>query len=159
MAVTNARIVDYHEATGEAMGHYVDWLKARGYKGTDILPQDDKVREFTTGRTRLGALYAMDREPQLGIPHSCVDGINAVRVIIVAAHFDAVRCAKGIEALRHHQAGMERGKRASTVKRRGMTGHRTPRIASDTWRSHGARRSCVTSSPRTLCSSHSLTAR
>jgi hypothetical protein len=98
------RVVDYYEATGEAMSHYVEWLNARGYKGNDILPQDGKVREFSTGRTRLGALVTMGRSPQIGRPHALVDGINAARVTISQAHFDAGRCAKGIEALRHYQA-------------------------------------------------------
>ena len=33
-----------------------------------------------------------------------MDGINAARVTISQAHFDAGRCAKAIEALRHYQA-------------------------------------------------------
>ncbi len=141
------RIVDYYEVSGEAMGHYVDWLNARGYKGTDILPQDGKVREFSTGRTRLGALYAMGRKPQLGMPHSLVDGINAARVTIAAAHFDAGRCAKGIEALRHYQAEWDEEARVyRKTPRHDWTS--TPPTASAIWRWPGARRSYETTEPR-----------
>jgi hypothetical protein len=52
--------------------------------------------------------------PQLGIPHSLVDGINAARVTIAAAHFDAGRCVKGIEALRHRQAEWDEEARATS---------------------------------------------
>jgi phage terminase large subunit len=124
------RVVDYYEASGQAMGHYVEWLNARGYKGVDIMPQDGKVREFSTGRTRLGALFAMGRRPQLGIPHSLVDGINAGRVTIAAAHFDRGRCEKGIEALRHYQAEWDEEMRVyRKTPKHDWTSH-----AADSWR-------------------------
>jgi phage terminase large subunit len=35
--------------------------------------------------------------------HSVADGINAVRMVLPRAWFDAERCAKGIHALRHYR--------------------------------------------------------
>jgi hypothetical protein len=36
--------------------------------------------------------------------HTVIDGINAARVTLASAHFDAARCARGIECLRSYCA-------------------------------------------------------
>ena len=47
------RLIDYMENHGEGLGHYVTWIRDRGYESaTHLLPHDVEVRELGTGRSR-----------------------------------------------------------------------------------------------------------
>ena len=61
-------VVDYYENNGHPAAHYCEWLNDRGYRGTDFVPHDAKVREWSTGRTRLETLRMMGRRPPRLIP-------------------------------------------------------------------------------------------
>jgi phage terminase large subunit len=97
-------VVDYYEASGHGAAHYCEWLNERGYHGTDFVPHDARVREWSSGRTRLETLRAMGRKPRLVPDHSVADGIQAARLTIPLAYFDAARCGRGLDCLRSYCA-------------------------------------------------------
>lgn len=99
------RLIDYIEDSGAGLDHYVRLLQARPYVyEKHLLPHDAEVRELGSGRSRTETLHSLGVRPTRGVgAHSVADGINAVRMILPRAWFDAERCAKGIHALRHYR--------------------------------------------------------
>lgn len=104
------RVIDYYEAHGYAVDHYVDWLNARPYRyGYDFVPHDAKVREWTNkgpdgmAKTRVQTMLELGRKPRVVAQHKLDDGINATRRALKNVVFDEKRCAKGLEALREYR--------------------------------------------------------
>jgi phage terminase large subunit len=99
------RLIDYIEDSGAGLDHYVRLLQQRPYVyERHLLPHDAAVRELGSGRTRTETLHGLGVRPTRVIrQHSVADGINAVRMILPRAWFDAERCAAGIKALRHYR--------------------------------------------------------
>lgn len=99
------RIVDYYEANGVGLDHYVQVLNARGYTyGDQIMPHDVGVRELGTGRSRLEVLDSLGVRNIKVLPATSVDdGINAVRMTLPKCWFDATRCRDLLEALRQYR--------------------------------------------------------
>jgi hypothetical protein len=99
------RLIDYIEDSGAGLDHYVRLLQARPYVyEKHLLPHDAEVRELGSGRSRTETLHGLGCRPTRTVrAHSVADGINAVRMILPRAWFDAERCAKGIHALRHYR--------------------------------------------------------
>lgn len=99
------RIVDYYEANGVGLDHYVQVLNGRGYTyGDQILPHDVGVRELGTGRSRLEVLDSLGVRNVKVLPATSVDdGINAVRMTLPKCWFDATRCRDLLEALRQYR--------------------------------------------------------
>lgn len=108
------RLIDYYEANGHALRHYVDVLDDRGKPGEHdkpgyrygghVLPHDVKVRELGTGKSRLEVLQSLGLDnvtvcPQLDVE----DGIEAVRNLLARCYFDADKCREGIMALRQYR--------------------------------------------------------
>ena len=120
------QIVDYYEASGHGAEHYCEWLNQKKYRGVDWLPHDAKVREWSSGRSRVETLRRLGRKPRICPAHVLQDGINAARLTIPIVRFDAARCAKGIDALKSYQAEWDEALRAYK---------RTPL---HDWASHGA---------------------
>lgn len=99
------RLIDYYESSGVGLDHYAKWLASKPYVyERHLLPHDAAVRELGSGRSRLETLYSLGVRParQVGA-HSVADGINAVRLVLPKAWFDAERCALGIRALRNYR--------------------------------------------------------
>jgi phage terminase large subunit len=99
-------VIDYYEASGYGLSHYASVLSARGYNyGTEFLPHDGMAREMGTGRSRYETLHDLiGRYPRIVHQQSVMDGINATRITIGKAWFDAARCYDGLEALRAYCA-------------------------------------------------------
>jgi phage terminase large subunit len=100
------RIIDYYEASGVDLGHYVRELAARPfvYAG-HIVPHDAQAKELGTGKSRLEVLESLGvKNLQLAPLHRLEDGINAVRVFLPKCWFDAEKCARGIDALKLYRA-------------------------------------------------------
>jgi hypothetical protein len=127
---TELHIVDYYEASGHGAEHYCEWLNEKKYRGVDWVPHDAKVREWSSGRSRLETLRRLGRKPRVVPMHSLQDGINAARLTIPRARFDATRCARGIEALKSYQAEWDENLR--TFKR--TPKHDWACHGSDAWR-------------------------
>jgi hypothetical protein len=78
------RLVDYYESSGVGLDHYVDVLhdKRRKYGwayGEHFFPHDIKVREFTSGKSRLNTLAGLGIEATVVPQYDELDGINVVR--------------------------------------------------------------------------------
>jgi phage terminase large subunit len=102
------RLVDYYEASGVGLDHYVQVLTekriAGGYKcGEHYFPHDIKVKEFTSGKSRLNTLAGMGIEATVVPQSNVLDGINVVRRMLGRIWIDGDRCERGIEALRQYR--------------------------------------------------------
>ncbi|MFZ5789762.1 MAG: terminase large subunit domain-containing protein [Pseudomonadota bacterium] len=98
------RLIDYEEASGVGLDHYVRLLKSKPYiYGDHILPHDAGISELGTGRTRVETLRNLGINPRVLPRGSVEDGINAARLLLARSWFDAERCARGIEALRQYR--------------------------------------------------------
>ena len=107
--------IDYYEASGEAIAHYVGVLqeKARelGYRyGAHALPHDVKARELISGKTREEALRSLGIEVETVKQHRVEDRIESVRAALGRVWFDAKRCERGIEALRQYRKEYDEGR-------------------------------------------------
>jgi len=100
------RIIDYYEASGVDLGHYVREIKARPYTyGGHIVPHDAQAKELGTGKTRTEVLESLGLTNLTVAPmHRVEDGINGARVFIPKCWFDAVKCERGIECLKLYRA-------------------------------------------------------
>ena len=99
------RFIDYIEDSGAALDHYVGLLQERPYRyEMHLLPHDAAVKELGSGRSRTETLNGLGLMPNRVLrAHSVADGINAVRMVLPRAYFDAERCAPGIKALRNYR--------------------------------------------------------
>ena len=99
-------VIDYYEATGQDLGHYVREISNRPYSyAGHIVPHDAQARELGTGKSRLEVLESLGLKNLKFAPeHGVEDGINAVRVFIPKCWFDRIRCERGIEALKLYRS-------------------------------------------------------
>jgi hypothetical protein len=85
-------VIDYYEATGEPLTHYVHWLDSKPYRyTTDLLPHDAGARELGTGKTREELLRANGRKVRVVPRQDIDDGINAVKMLLPRCWMDRVR--------------------------------------------------------------------
>lgn len=128
VARDGVRVVDYYENHGQGLPHYAAELAARGYNyGIEYLPHDAAARELGSGRAIQETLRTLTRRhPRILPAQNVMDGINAARVTIGSCHFDAERCAAGLEALRQYRADYD--EKAKTFRDR----------PKHDWSSHGA---------------------
>lgn len=107
------RLIDYYEANGQGLEHYVAWLKGRGYENfaEHFLPHDIEVQELGNGKTRIETLDS------LGIRRSTVrviprmnpsERINAVRQLLPRCYFDEDKTAPGWDALANYRREFDR---------------------------------------------------
>jgi hypothetical protein len=99
-------IIDFYDASGVDLGHYVREIMNRPYVyAGHIVPHDAQAKELGTGKSRLEVLEGLGlRNITVAPMHRVEDGINAVRIFIPRCWFDAVKCARGIEALTQYRA-------------------------------------------------------
>jgi phage terminase large subunit len=98
------RCIDYYEASGEGIPHYIDVLRKRGYiYGEVFWPHDGKQREFTTGTSRHDTARAHGLNvtiiPQAGV----ADGIEATRAMLMRTWIDKDKCKRGVDALKNYK--------------------------------------------------------
>jgi phage terminase large subunit len=100
------RIIDYYEASGVDLGHYVREIYSRPYVyAGHIVPHDAQARELGTGKSRLEVLANLGlKHITLAPLHRIEDGINAVRMLLPRCWFDQARCARGLDALKLYRA-------------------------------------------------------
>jgi hypothetical protein len=100
------RFIDYIEDSGAGLTHYTDLIAQKPYKqyAMHLLPHDAAVKELGSGLSRTEVFTSLGLQPwRIVRQHSVADGINAVRMVLPKAWFDAERCAGGIKALRHYR--------------------------------------------------------
>lgn len=100
------RVIDYYEAQGMALDHYVKVMRDKPYVyGGYLLPHDAKVRELGTGKSRVETLEGLGlRNCQIIPAQSVEDGINAVRLMLPRCYFDKDRCKQGVESLKQYRS-------------------------------------------------------
>jgi hypothetical protein len=121
-------LIDYYEASGVDLGHYVREILNKPYVyGGHIVPHDAQAKELGTGKTRLEVLDSLGLKNLTICPnHRVEDGINAVRVMLPRCWIDQNKCSRGIDALKLYRA--EYDDKLQTLK---------PRPVHD-WTSHAA---------------------
>jgi phage terminase large subunit len=99
-------LIDYYEASGVDLGHYVRELNQRPYLYADhIVPHDAQARELGTGKTRLEVLESLGlKNLRVAKMHRVEDGINAVRTILPRCWFNNRLCNRGIDALKLYRS-------------------------------------------------------
>ena len=106
IAPNGIRVVDHYEKSGFDLDHYAAELRARGYMyGTHYLPHDARAQILGMKRTRVEQLQDLLRGDDFKVvsQHSVEDGINAGRMTLKSAWFDAQKCKFGLEALRQYR--------------------------------------------------------
>jgi len=100
------RVIDYYEASGVDLGHYVREIVSRPYVyAGHIVPHDVQAKELGTGKSRLEVLESLGlKNLSIAPMHRVEDGINGVRVFLPKCWFDAVKCARGIDALKLYRS-------------------------------------------------------
>lgn len=122
------RVIDYYEAAGFGLDHYVQFCLAKPYTyAGHLLPHDAQARELGTGKARIEVMEGLGLKnlnivPQLEVQ----DGINAVRAVLPRCWFDKEKTNRGLECLRMYRT--EWDEKHKTLK---------PRPVHD-WSSHGA---------------------
>lgn len=98
------RIIDYYEASGEGIPHYVNILNRKTYVyGDHYAPHDIKVRELGTGRSRLETAASLGLRFRVVPNIPITDGINCTRGMLKRCYFDQNRCKSGIQALKQYR--------------------------------------------------------
>lgn len=98
------RIMDYYENHGEALDHYVEWIKDNGYMDcTHILPHDVRVRELGTGKSRLEVLESAGMNIEVCRQIGVEDGIQAVRRMLPNCYFNKKTTEYGLNCLRNYR--------------------------------------------------------
>lgn len=102
------RIVDYYENHSEGLNHYINYLQDWRTKhqcsfGQHYAPHDIRVRELTTGKSRLEVARKMGINFQVVPQMPIQDGIQAARNILPRCWFDLDRCKLGLRALRNYR--------------------------------------------------------
>lgn len=105
------RVIDYYQANGHKMGHYLDVLSERGYNyGTHHLPHDAEHEQLAANSTiKQQVVKAIQNNPRLGklvkiVPRVAKKalGIDAARSIFGQCLFDKEKTADGLQCLRHY---------------------------------------------------------
>lgn len=95
------RVVEFYEADGQAIGHYIDWVKARPYKvGNVWLPHDARAKSLQTGKSIIEQFLTAGITPRLVPELSLQDGIEAARLVLPKCWFDERATYDGLEHLR-----------------------------------------------------------
>lgn len=98
------RFIDYYANTGEGLAHYAKELGKKPYVyGTHYGPHDLKVRELTSGTTRIKAAKSMGIPFKVVPKHEVSDGIEQVRNVLPQCWFDEEKCGPGIEGLKSYR--------------------------------------------------------
>lgn len=98
-------VIDYYEASGVGLDHYVQVLKEKPYTYTNdnIFPHDIQVHELSSGKSRLDLLAGLGVYGRVLERASVESGIAAVRLLLPRCRFDKGKCERGLNALRQYQ--------------------------------------------------------
>jgi hypothetical protein len=102
------RVVDYFEASGEALPYYVRVLQEKQNKhnltyGNHYFPHDVSVHDLSTGKRRIDTLRELGLRATVVPKHSVDDGIDQVRMLLGKCWFDEKRCDRGIMCLSEYR--------------------------------------------------------
>lgn len=91
----------------EPLSHYAQYIynfvtKQGCVFGRSILPHDARVRDMTSGNTRIETLDSLGMTCVIAPNISLEEGIHSVRNLLRTAYFDRQGCEEGLKALRHY---------------------------------------------------------
>ncbi len=98
-------VIDHVEDSGQGLERYVKEIKSKDYVYDEhVLPHDAMVRELGPGISRFDSLKALGlqnlRVLERPKANSLLDEVHACRVILDKCWFEAVKCRRGLDALR-----------------------------------------------------------
>jgi len=110
-------ILDHYAASGAGVDHYAEVIEQREKKygwmhGNDHVPQDAKVKEWGSGRTRVETMQRLGLKPILVPAASFLDGVNAVRRTLPLCVFHPRTEETGITALEQYRREWDDEKKA-----------------------------------------------
>ena len=97
------RVIDYMYGKDKGLSFYIKELKEKPYVyGQHLAPHDIEVREMMTGVTRrqVAKQLGIDFTVVKKIPR--VDGINAVRAVLLNCWFNEPECSHGLRSLKEY---------------------------------------------------------
>jgi hypothetical protein len=98
------RVIDYYEASGHGLDHYVQVLRGKPYTwGKHYAPHDIQVRELGTGKSRLEVAQSLGIRFDFAPNVRLEDGIGAARMMLPKCWFDKAKTGLMLEALRLYQ--------------------------------------------------------
>ena len=104
MAHNEIRIIDFYDNQGEGLPHYIKTLREKEYVyGDHFAPHDIKVRDFSTGKSRLEVARELGVRFRVVANLRIEDGIEAVRSVLPRCYIDEDKCSHLVEALRQYR--------------------------------------------------------
>lgn len=98
------RLIDYYEANGYGVDHYVGVLKAKPYVyAEDWLPHDAQAKQLTSGKSTIEILRTLGRNARVTPKLTLEEGINAARMVFPRCWFDEAKTARGLECLQNYR--------------------------------------------------------
>ena len=124
------RVLEYHSSNGNPVAYYTGLINSKIYRyNTHWLPHDARAKTLASGGKSIieQISYKIPLESLKIVPNlSLQDGIQAGRVALSRAWFDAEKCSDGIECLRQYQREFDEDRKVFRDKPR------------HDWTSHGA---------------------
>lgn len=124
------RILEYHSSNGQPVAFYTGLINSKNYNyGTHWLPHDARAKTLASGGKSVIEQISdkIDLKSLKIVPNlSIQDGIQAARLALMRAWFDAEKTMDGIECLRQYQRDYDDDKKVFRDKPR------------HDWTSHGA---------------------
>ena len=101
------RIIDYYEANGMGLDHYVRVLK-EGHRSKysyreHNFPHDGSARDLSSGKTREQVMRDLGMRVYVRPRYDVADSINAVRMMLPKCYFDESLCSVGLNGLKNYQ--------------------------------------------------------
>jgi hypothetical protein len=125
------RVIDFYEASGEKLPHYVSVLKSKPYSYECAwLPHDAGHDRVESEKTFQGGLQTNGLKALLVPSIPLAQGIEQGRLLLARALIDAERCEQGLEALAHYRWDY----RVSDGERKNVPVHNWSSHAADSWR-------------------------
>ena len=98
------RIIDCYENSKVGLEHYINVIKQKEYiYGKHIAPHDIRVREFTSGISRIDKARALGISFTIAPDLSVEDGIESVRSSLGKMWIDDIKCKPLIKALENYR--------------------------------------------------------
>jgi len=99
------RIIDYYEAEGEALPHYIQLLQSKPYTyGKHYPPHDATVKQLGSGKSTWEVAKGLGLKFEWPLPNpGLLAGIDAVRLMLPRVWFDKVKASRLIDCLRQYR--------------------------------------------------------
>lgn len=94
------KVVDYYEADGQPISHYIDWIKSLGQVEKVYLPHDARAKSLQTGRSIIEVFLYNGIYPDIVPKMALQDSIEAARQILPFCWFNEEKTYEGLEHLR-----------------------------------------------------------